>query len=70
MKWFNLKAKRGQNAMDYIIILALVAVFAIGVMSLFGQNVRELFSTSVGAGGEAEHAPSSNGPAGTHPAEP
>ncbi len=34
------KRQRGQGMMEYIIIVALIAVAAIGVYSVFGQTVR------------------------------
>lgn len=34
----------GQGATEYLIILALVAIAAIGVVSLFGDQIEELFS--------------------------
>jgi Flp pilus assembly pilin Flp len=34
---------------EYIIIVALIAIAAIGVVSLFGDNIRALFATSADA---------------------
>jgi Flp pilus assembly pilin Flp len=34
---------------EYIIIVALIAIAAIGVVSLFGDNIRALFATSANA---------------------
>ena len=36
----NLFRQRGQGMMEYVIIVALIAVAAIGVYSVFGQTVR------------------------------
>lgn len=42
MKQFslNLHRQRGQGMMEYVIIVALIAVAAIGVYSVFGQTMR------------------------------
>lgn len=37
---------RGQGMTEYIIIVALIAVAAIGIISLFGDNIRKLFGAS------------------------
>lgn len=37
---------RGQGMTEYIIIVALIAIAAIGVVTLFGDNIRSLFSSS------------------------
>lgn len=37
------KFRRGQGMTEYIIIVALIAIAAIGVISLFGNNIRNLF---------------------------
>jgi len=34
---------------EYIIIVALIAIAAIGVVGLFGDNIRDLFATSANA---------------------
>ena len=39
----------GQGMTEYIIIVALIAIAAIGVVSLFGDNIRKLFGASVKA---------------------
>jgi pilus assembly protein Flp/PilA len=38
--------KKGQGMTEYIIIVALIAIAAIGVVTLFGDNIRALFSAS------------------------
>lgn len=40
MKHFQLKKRLGQGMTEYVIIVALVAIGAIGVYQLFGQVVR------------------------------
>ena len=45
----KLRRRRGQGMTEYIIIVALIAIAAIGVVSLFGDNIRELFATSADA---------------------
>ena len=42
----KLKRRKGQGMTEYIIIVALIAIAAIGVVSLFGDNIRALFATS------------------------
>ena len=38
--------RRGQGMTEYIIIVALIAIAAITVISLFGDNIRALFATT------------------------
>jgi Flp pilus assembly pilin Flp len=45
----SLKKKRGQGMTEYIIIVALIAIAAIGVITLFGDNIRRLFGKSANA---------------------
>ncbi len=42
-------AKRGQGMTEYIIIVALIAIAAIGVVSLFGDNIRKLYAGAADA---------------------
>src|SRR5690606_7167011 len=44
-----LRSEDGQGMTEYIIIVALIAIAAIGVISLFGQNIRALFAVSASA---------------------
>ena len=37
------KSQRGQGMTEYIIIVSLIAIASIGVMTLFGDNLRRLF---------------------------
>src|SRR5229473_888432 len=39
-----LRSEHGQGMSEYLIIVALVAIAAIGVVTVFGRDVRELFS--------------------------
>jgi Flp pilus assembly pilin Flp len=43
------KKSRGQGMTEYIIIVALIAIAAIGVITLFGNNIRKLFGMSADA---------------------
>jgi Flp pilus assembly pilin Flp len=45
----KLRSRKGQGMTEYIIIVALIAIAAIGVVSLFGDNIRALFATSANA---------------------
>ncbi len=40
------KARRAQGMTEYIIIVALIAIAAIGVVTLFGNNLRRIFGTA------------------------
>ena len=42
--WSGLRSESGQGMSEYLIIVALVAIAAIGVVTVFGRDVRELFS--------------------------
>jgi pilus assembly protein Flp/PilA len=42
--WKRFRCERGQGMSEYLIIVALVAVAAIGVVTVFGRDIRELFS--------------------------
>src|SRR5262249_18434920 len=39
-----LRSEKGQGMSEYLIIVALVAIAAIGVVTVFGRDIRELFS--------------------------
>ncbi|MFP2958856.1 hypothetical protein ACLEPN_13675 [Myxococcus sp. 1LA] len=45
----QLRKARGQGMTEYIIIVALIAIAAIGVVTLFGDNIRKLFGASADA---------------------
>ena len=45
----KLMSRRGQGMTEYIIIVALIAIAAIGVITLFGDNIRRLFGSSADA---------------------
>lgn len=44
-----IRSEKGQGMTEYIIIVALIAIAAIGVITIFGQNLRNLFSSSANA---------------------
>ncbi len=44
-----LKNESGQGMTEYIIIVALIAIAAIGVITFFGSNIRDLFGSSASA---------------------
>ncbi|HEY6912751.1 MAG TPA: hypothetical protein VI356_25445 [Myxococcales bacterium] len=52
-----LHGQSGQGMSEYLIIVALIAVAAIGVTSVFGRSIRELFAGTVDSlnGGQGEH---------------
>ena len=41
-----MQRRRGQGMTEYIIIVALVAIASIAVVTIFGDQIRELFSAS------------------------
>ena len=43
------KRSRGQGMTEYILIVALIAISAIGVITLFGDNIKALFGMSADA---------------------
>ena len=45
----KLKGQSGQGMSEYLIIVALIAVAAIGVVTVFGTDIRDLFAASTGA---------------------
>ena len=45
----SMRKSRGQGMTEYIIIVALIAIAAIGVITLFGNNIRRLFGQSADA---------------------
>jgi pilus assembly protein Flp/PilA len=50
--------QRGQGMTEYIIIVALIAIAAIGVVTIFGDNIRGLFAASTNAlAGETKVTP-------------
>ena len=44
-----MKSQSGQGMTEYIIIVALIAIAAIGVVTIFGDNIRKMFGASVDA---------------------
>ncbi len=45
----KLARRRGQGMTEYIIIVALIAIAAIGIITIFGENIRALFAVSADA---------------------
>ena len=45
----KLTSQSGQGMSEYLIIVALIAIAAIGVVTVFGRDIRQLFSASTGA---------------------
>jgi len=45
----TLRNEAGQGMTEYIIIVALIAIAAIGVVTLFGDNIRDMFGASASA---------------------
>lgn len=43
------RTQAGQGLTEYIVVVALVAVAAIGVVSVFGKDIRELFAAATGS---------------------
>ncbi len=40
------RSRKGQGMTEYIIIVALIAIAAIGIITLFGNNIRALFGAA------------------------
>ena len=49
MKAGTRKSRKGQGLTEYIIITALVAIAGIGIVNIFGNQLRHQFSTIVSA---------------------
>jgi Flp pilus assembly pilin Flp len=45
----RLQSDSGQGMTEYIIIVALIAIAAIGVVTVFGTNIRQIFGASTQA---------------------
>ncbi|HEY2029345.1 MAG TPA: hypothetical protein VGH20_09065 [Myxococcales bacterium] len=43
-----LRSESGQGMTEYLIIVALIAIAAVGVVTVFGNDVRQLFSAATG----------------------
>ena len=58
-----IRSEEGQGMTEYIIIVALIAIAAIGVITVFGNNLRALFTTSANAlaGDETQSSSGSKG---------
>ena len=62
-----IRSEEGQGMTEYIIIVALIAIAAIGVITVFGQNLRALFAASANAlaGNTSQSTSSAGGNAST-----
>jgi len=49
MRTLSRRNRKGQGLTEYIIITALVAIAAIGIVNIFGNQLRNQFSTIVAA---------------------
>ncbi len=49
MQKLNRRRQSGQGMTEYIIIVALIAIGTIGVVTVFGDNIRKIFGTSANA---------------------
>ncbi len=62
-----IRSEQGQGMTEYIIIVALIAIAAIGVITVFGQNIRALFAVSANAlGGNTSQTTQAQGGAGAN----
>ncbi|HEY3445787.1 MAG TPA: hypothetical protein VGK67_05445 [Myxococcales bacterium] len=50
-----IRSEEGQGMTEYIIIVALIAIAAIAVITLYGQQLRALFAASSNAMGGQEY---------------
>lgn len=59
--------KKGQGLTEYIIIVALIAIAAIGVVTLFGDDIRRLFGGAANAlAGNTNVTPTTQAAMNTH----
>lgn len=56
-----IRSENGQGMTEYIIIVALIAIAAIGIITVFGHNLRNLFKNSANALGGNESATENTG---------
>jgi pilus assembly protein Flp/PilA len=42
------RSESGQGMTEYLIIVALIAIAAVGVVTVFGNDIRQLFSAATG----------------------
>ena len=50
-----IRDEQGQGMAEYIIVVALIAIAAIAVITLYGQNLRAMFAASSNAMGGQEY---------------
>ena len=65
----NLRKESGQGMSEYIIIVALIGIAAIGVVTLFGDNIRDMFGASAEALSGEDEAERNMGPLNDNVAE-
>ena len=46
--------RKGQSTTEYILIVVLVAVLSIGIITVFGNQIRDLFKVATGRMGGSE----------------
>jgi Flp pilus assembly pilin Flp len=53
-----LASQSGQGMIEYLVVVALIAIAAVGVVTVFGRDIRELFSGTKDspAGDQATHS--------------
>ena len=56
-----IRSEEGQGMTEYIIIVALIAIAAISVITIFGNNLRNLFASSANALAGEENATNQGG---------
>ncbi len=54
--------RRGQGLVEYILIVCVMGVATIGIIGLFGDNVRRLFAMSADALAGEQHVAMANNP--------
>ena len=59
-----IRSEEGQGMTEYIIIVALIAIAAIAVITVFGNNLRNLFASSANALAGEENATNQGGVTG------
>lgn len=55
-----MKQRRGQGLVEYILIVCVMGVATIGIIGLFGDNVRRLFAMSADALAGEKHVAMAN----------
>lgn len=58
----NRRTRRGQGLTEYILLVSLVSIATIGIVTLFGDNVRRLFAMSADSLAGESHVAMANDP--------